>query len=76
MPDHIVAELPKSARERIRVVLREKGGNLGCEVRVATKNGQGILCETAKGLRIPLDRLDDVIEALQDARRLAGRSRE
>lgn len=76
MAERIIADLPKSARERIRISLRERSGDLGCDVRVATRNGQGAFHETPKGLRIPVAQLDDVIAALQDAKRLAGRKGE
>ncbi|MGU3285003.1 MULTISPECIES: hypothetical protein [unclassified Methylobacterium] len=72
MPDRIVGEIPKSARESIRVSLREKGGTLGCDLRMATTIGHGPMRETPKGIRIPLARLADVIEALQEVQRLAG----
>ena len=72
MPDRIVSEIPKSARESIRVSLREKGGTLGCDLRVATATGRGQMRETPKGIRIPLAHLGDVIEALQKVQRLAG----
>ncbi|MCJ2115148.1 hypothetical protein MKK65_00790 [Methylobacterium sp. J-001] len=71
MPDRIVSEIPKSARESIRVSLREKGGTLGCDLRVATTIGRGPMRETPKGIRIPIERLADVICALEEARRLA-----
>ena len=73
MPDRIVDEIPKSARESIRVSLCEKGGTLGCDLRVATTTaaGPGLLRETPKGIRIPIERLADVICALEEARRLA-----
>ena len=71
MPDRIVGEIPKSARESIRVSLRENGGALGCDLRVATTAGRGPMRETPKGIRIPLARLGEVIKALQAAQRLA-----
>jgi len=70
----IVSEIPKSARERIRVSLRRDGGSLGCDLRVAASTGRGSMRETPKGIRIPLERLDDVISALQEAQRLAGQT--
>lgn len=69
--DRTVAEIPKGARESIRIALREKGGTVGAEMRVTTLNGRGVRTETPKGLRIPLARLGDTIAALQEAERLA-----
>lgn len=73
-PDHIVAEIRKSGRESIRAILREKRGDVGLDLRIAAANGRGVMAETPKGIRIPLERLGDVIEALQEAQRLAGHS--
>jgi hypothetical protein len=69
--DRIVAEVPRAARENIRVSLREKRGSVGVELRIAAANGRGTMAETPKGLRIPLSRIPDVIAALQDAQRVA-----
>ena len=74
-PDQIVAEIPKSARESVRVILREKAGQLGADLRIASTTGRGPLQETAKGIRIPVARLGDVIRALQEAERLTRRPR-
>lgn len=74
-PDRIVAEIRKSDRESIRAILREKRGNVGLDLRVASANGRGVMAETPKGIRIPLERLDDVIEALQEAQRLGSNAR-
>ena len=76
MPNRIVGEIPKSVRECIRVSLRETGGALGCDLRVATTTGRGPMRETPKGIRIPLARLGEVIRALQEAQRLAGQPAE
>ena len=72
MSDRIVGEVRKSARESIRVVLREKRGDLGIDLRIAATNGRGVMCETAKGLRVPVAQIGDLISALQEAQRLAG----
>ena len=72
MPDQIVGEVRKSARESIRVVLREKRGDLGLDLRIAASNSRGVLCETAKGLRVPVAQIGALIEALQEAQRRAG----
>lgn len=40
-PDRIVDEIPKYARESIKVGLRENGGTLGRDLRVATATGSG-----------------------------------
>lgn len=73
-PDRLVAEIRKSGRESIRAILREKRGNVGLDLRIAAANSLGVMAETPKGIRIPLDRLGDVIEALREAQRLADRS--
>lgn len=74
-PDQIVAEIPKSARESVRVILREKAGQLGADLRIASTTGRGPMRETAKGIRIPAAQLGDVIRALQEAERLTRRPR-
>ncbi|GJE49958.1 hypothetical protein GOFOIKOB_2999 [Methylobacterium tardum] len=71
-PDRIVAEIRKSARESVRVILREKGGQLGADLRIASTAGQGSIRETQKGLRIPLGRIGELIDALREAQRLAS----
>ncbi|MCJ2106775.1 hypothetical protein MKK70_15615 [Methylobacterium sp. E-041] len=76
MSDRIVGEVRKSARESIRVVLREKRGDLGLDLRVAATNGRGVMCETAKGLRVPVSQIGALINALQAAQRLAGPGKE
>ena len=69
--DRIVGEIPRASREAVRVILREKGGAVGCELRVAALNGRGVMSETTRGLRLPLGRLRSTIAALQEAERLA-----
>ncbi|MBO1021651.1 hypothetical protein IPV08_16955 [Methylobacterium sp. SD274] len=71
MPERIVGEVRKSARESIRLVLREKRGDVGLDLRIAAANGRGEMCETAKGLRVPIAKIGALITALQDAQRLA-----
>lgn len=70
-PDRIVGKIPKNARETIMVSLKEKAGRLGADVRIAASTGHGPMRETAKGLRIPISQLGDVIRALQEAERLS-----
>ncbi|MCJ2103908.1 hypothetical protein MKK70_00620 [Methylobacterium sp. E-041] len=72
MSDRIVGEVRKSARESIRVVLREKRGDLGLDLHVAATNGRGVMCETAKGLRVPVAQIGALIDALLEAQRLTG----
>lgn len=70
--DRLVATVRRSSREDVRVILRERRGGVGIELRVAAaKNGRGPMLETPQGLRLPPERLPDVIAALQDAQRLA-----
>lgn len=70
LPDRLVAEIRKSGRESIRATLREKRGDMGLDLRIAAMNGRGNMAETPKGIRIPLERLNDVICALQAAQKL------
>ncbi|ACS44205.1 hypothetical protein [Methylorubrum extorquens] len=71
--DRIVASVRRSTREDVRVILRERRGGVGVELRVAAaKNGRGPMVETPQGLRLPPERLPEVIAALQDAQRLAA----
>ena len=69
--DRTIADIPRAARENIRIALREKGGAVGCEMRIAASNARGTMIETSRGLRIPLGRLRSTIAALQEAERLA-----
>ncbi|GEN01529.1 hypothetical protein [Methylobacterium radiotolerans] len=55
------------------MILREKSGQLGADLRIASTTGRGPMRETAKGLRIPAARLGEVFTALREAQRLAGR---
>ncbi|TXM69591.1 hypothetical protein FV226_18380 [Methylobacterium sp. WL12] len=72
MTDQIVGEVRKSARESIRLTLREKRGDVGLDLRIAAANGRGVMCETPKGLRVPVARISELIRALQEAQGMAG----
>ena len=72
-PDHVLAEIPRAARENLRVMLREKRGQVACELKVAEKDARGVMRETPRGVRVPLTRLADTIAALQAAEREARR---
>ena len=67
-----LGEIPKSARESIRVTLKERGGDLRCDLRISTSDARGVRQETGRGLSVPVSRLRDVIRALEEAARLAG----
>mgnify|MGYP005998047813 CR=1 FL=1 len=69
--DRLVATVRRTPREDVRISLRETRGTSGVEVRVATNHGRGPMKETVKGLRLPPERLAEVITALEDAQRLA-----
>ena len=72
-PDHVVAEIPRAARENLRIMLREKRGQVACELKVAEQDARGVMRETPRGVRVPLVRLADVIVALQETEREARR---
>ena len=72
MTDRIVGEVRKSARECIRLVLRENRGDVRLDLRIAAINGRGEMCETPKGLRVPVARIDDLIRALREAQGMVG----
>lgn len=72
MHDRLIAEVRKSARESIRLILRDKHGDVGLDLRIAAANGRGEMCETPKGLRVPVARIGDLIRALREAQRMAG----
>ena len=72
-PDYVLAEIPRAAREKLRVVLREKRGQVACELKVAEQDAHGVMRETPRGVRVPLSRLADTIAALQAAEREAQR---
>lgn len=69
--DRLVATVRRTTREDVRISLRETRGTIGVEMRVATNHGSGPMFETPKGLRLPPERLPEMIAALQDAQRLA-----
>ena len=69
--DRLIATVRRSTREDVRISLRETRGTVGVELRVATNHGRGPMKETVKGLRLPPERLAEVITALEDAQRLA-----
>lgn len=71
MSDPVVGEIRKSARERIRVILEDKGGNTACALRIASANARGEIVTTARGLRVPVECLAETITVLQEAERLA-----
>jgi hypothetical protein len=64
--DRITAEIPKSARKPVRVILREKFGQLGANFGIVGIIRRGPVHETAKGRRIPAARPGYVIRALQE----------
>lgn len=66
-PDHVIAEIPRGARENLRIMLREKRGQVACELKVMEANARGVMVETPRGVRVPLVRLQDTIIALQAA---------
>lgn len=74
MSDPVVGEIQKSARERIRVILEDKGGSTACALRIASVNGRGEIITTPRGLRVPVERLAETITVLQEAERLARAS--
>ncbi|AMB48424.1 hypothetical protein [Methylobacterium sp. AMS5] len=69
--DQHVATVRRTTREDVRISLRETRGTVGVELRVATNHGRGPMKETPKGLRLPPERLPEMIAALEDAQRLA-----
>lgn len=69
--DRLVATVRRSTREDVQISLRETRGTVGVELRVATNHGRGPMKETPKGLRLPPERLPEMIAALEDAQRLA-----
>jgi hypothetical protein len=72
-PDQIVAEIPKSARESVRVILREKSGQLGADLRIASTTGRGPMRETAKDPGCPVWRGDRCSSRSPTPRRPGGR---
>lgn len=70
-PDRILADIPRAARENLRIMLREKRGQLACELKVAERDARGVMRETPRGVRVPLVRLAETIAALQAAEREA-----
>jgi hypothetical protein len=68
--DRITAEIPNSARKPVRVILREKSGQLGANFRIVDMIRRGPMHGTAKGRRIPAARPGYVIRALQEVERL------
>jgi hypothetical protein len=71
-PDRVIAELPKSATETIRVALTTYQGRTGCDIRVyAVYRTTGEVGPTKAGLRVPLTMLPDLRAAIEEAERQA-----
>ncbi len=71
MPDTIVATIPKNAREELRVSLSEFKGVDLVNLRVWFKAGDDTMRPGNAGLAMRLDKLPEIITALQAAEREA-----
>lgn len=67
----VLADIPKNARETIRVVRDQYQGHELVHIRVWFSEGDGELKPTKKGLAFRTDQLPQVIEALQKAQEAA-----
>lgn len=74
MSEHVIATIPKNAREHIRIGLSEYKGHRLAFTRVWADKGDGTSVPTPKGLTVAIALLPVVIEALQstldEARRM------
>jgi hypothetical protein len=62
-PNYELAEIPRGARKNLRIMLRDKRGQVACELKVTEANVRGVMVETPRGARVPLVRLQDTITA-------------
>ena len=72
MTDIQIAEIPKNARERFNVAIREFKGQRLIDLRVYASNGVD-MAPTPKGVAIKPSSLRAIIEALQSAEQSARR---
>lgn len=70
MTDRLIATIPKSRREDVRVALRDFRGRRAIDVRIFTETGQG-RAPSPKGLAVQPGQLKALIAALIDAERAA-----
>jgi hypothetical protein len=72
MNDIQIAEIPKNARERFNVAIRDFKGQRLVDLRVYASNGVDVV-PTPKGVAIKPASLRAIIEALQSAEQAAKR---
>ena len=75
MPGPVIARIPKSAREEVRVSLETWRGRHSIDVRVYAQlaDPSGEIVPTKKGASLPIAKLPELITALQDAKSEAAR---
>ena len=66
MTDRLIATIPKSGREDIRVSIRDFRGRLAIDIRVHADDGRERKA-TPKGVAIKPEMVSDLIKALQEA---------
>lgn len=69
LPDRTIATIAKNSRERIAVMLRSFKGHRFADVRIQFADGDEWK-PTGKGVGVRPDLLDDLIDALGEARQL------
>ena len=68
----VVASIPKNSRDEIKVSLNTFAGQRLVDVRIYSEI-DGVVRPTKKGISLARERLPDLIRALQQAEREAGR---
>ena len=72
--EHVIAELYKRPREKLRVQLREHNGAVRCDVRVFVMASAGRWRPTRHGITLEPGRLTELIAALHLAQTEASRT--
>ena len=66
MEDKIIATIPKSDIEEVRILLGEYTGKQRIDIRTWFKNQAGVLMPTKKGVSIPVEKWPELKKALKD----------
>jgi hypothetical protein len=68
----LIATIPKNALDQVQVQLKHFHGHRLCDIRVFTQYDSGEIGPTKKGISLKIEKLPELIAALQEAQRQAG----
>ena len=71
IPDIVVASIPKNSRGELRVLLRTWKGCQIVDQRLFVPNLSGVMRPCPEGIAMPIERLPEIVKALQEAERQA-----